>query len=111
MPRWSTGCWPRRNTASAGPGTGSTWPATPTPRATSFTEDGRYPYAYTYRDYVVRAFNEDLPYNRFMLEQLAADQLPLGDDNRGLGGDGLSDASAAASATTSTTSSTIASTW
>ncbi len=49
-----------------------------------FTEDGRYPYAYTYRDYVVRAFNEDLPYNRFLLEQLAADQLPLGDDNRAL---------------------------
>jgi cytochrome c553 len=49
-----------------------------------FTEDGRYPYAYTYRDYVVRAFNEDLPYNRFVLEQLAADQLPLGDDNRAL---------------------------
>lgn len=35
----------------------------------------RYPYAYTYRDYVVRAFNEDLPFNRFILEQLAADKL------------------------------------
>ena len=49
-----------------------------------FTEDGRYPYAYTYRDYVVRAFNEDLPFNRFVLEQLAADQMSLGDDNRAL---------------------------
>ena len=31
----STGCSPRRTTASTGAGTGSTWPATPTPRATS----------------------------------------------------------------------------
>jgi mono/diheme cytochrome c family protein len=49
-----------------------------------FTEDIRYPYAYTYRDYVVRTFNEDLPYDRFILEQLAADQLSLGDDTRPL---------------------------
>lgn len=31
------------------------------------------PYAYTYRDYVVRAFNEDLPYDQFIAQQLAAD--------------------------------------
>src|SRR5438034_263211 len=30
MRRWWTACWPRRATASAGGGTGSTWPATPT---------------------------------------------------------------------------------
>jgi hypothetical protein len=41
-------------------------------------EERLFPYAYTYRDYVVRAFNEDKPYNRFVLEQLAADQLPPG---------------------------------
>ena len=35
----------------------------------------RYPFAYTYRDYVVRALNDDLPFDRFVLEQLAADQL------------------------------------
>jgi len=46
--------------------------------------DRLYPYSYTYRDYVVRAFNEDLPYNRFVLEQIAADQLELGDDKRPL---------------------------
>ena len=46
--------------------------------------DRLYPYSYTYRDYVVRAFNEDLPYNRFILEQLAADKLDLGDDKRPL---------------------------
>ena len=45
-------------------------------------EDPNYPYAWTYRDYVIRAFNEDKPYNWFILEQLAADKLPgLGKSN------------------------------
>lgn len=35
--------------------------------------DRRYPYAYTYRDWVVKAFNDDLPYDAFIREQLAAD--------------------------------------
>ena len=35
----------------------------------------KYPFAYTYRDYVVRAFNEDLPYDQFVREQIAADLL------------------------------------
>jgi hypothetical protein len=46
----------------------------------AFDRDRRYPYAYTYRDYVIDAFNRDLPYDRFVLEQLAADQLDLGGD-------------------------------
>jgi hypothetical protein len=33
------------------------------------------PNAWPYRDYVIRAFNEDLPYNRFVIEQLAGDAL------------------------------------
>lgn len=33
------------------------------------------PYAYRYRDYVARAFNSDKPYDRFLLEQLAGDEL------------------------------------
>ncbi|MGL5097639.1 MAG: DUF1549 domain-containing protein, partial [Planctomycetia bacterium] len=41
-----------------------------------FTQERRYPYSYTYRDYVVDAFNRDLPYDRFVMEQIAADQLP-----------------------------------
>ncbi|MFN0053342.1 MAG: PSD1 and planctomycete cytochrome C domain-containing protein [Planctomycetales bacterium] len=45
-----------------------------------FTEERKYPFSYTYRDYVIRAFNDDLPFDRFILEQLAADQLPLGED-------------------------------
>ena len=35
-----------------------------------------YPNAWTYRDYVINAFNADLPYDRFILEQIAADRLP-----------------------------------
>jgi mono/diheme cytochrome c family protein len=54
-----------------------------------FTEERRYPYSYTYRDYVIRAFNDDLPYDRFLMEQLAADQLPPTEDNRALAGLGF----------------------
>ncbi|CAN5508770.1 PSD1 and planctomycete cytochrome C domain-containing protein [soil metagenome] len=42
----------------------------------AFTEDRNYPNAYTYREWVIRAFNEDLPYDRFIKDQLAADLLP-----------------------------------
>jgi hypothetical protein len=37
--------------------------------------DPRFPYAWTYRDYVIDAFNTDKPYNQFIIEQLAADRL------------------------------------
>ena len=33
------------------------------------------PHAWKYRDYVIRSFNSDKPYNRFLLEQLAGDEL------------------------------------
>lgn len=33
------------------------------------------PYAWRYRDYLIRAFNSDLPYNRFVEEQIAGDLL------------------------------------
>lgn len=49
-----------------------------------FTEDRRYPFSYTYRDYVIDAFNNDLPFDRFVMEQLAADQLDLGDNKKPL---------------------------
>ena len=44
----------------------------------SYVDSGepRYPFAYTYRDYVVSAFNSDLPFDRFVMQQIAADQLP-----------------------------------
>src|SRR5690606_27654965 len=31
--------------------------------------------AWKYRDYVIRSFNEDKPYDRFVIEQLAGDEL------------------------------------
>jgi hypothetical protein len=37
--------------------------------------DGFRPYAWRYRDYVVRAMNDDKPYDRFVAEQLAGDEL------------------------------------
>ncbi len=49
-----------------------------------FTEDRNYPYAYTYRDYLIRAFNADLPFDRFVREQLAADKLDLKGDPKPL---------------------------
>ena len=33
-------------------------------------------YSYLYRDWVVQAFNEDMPYDRFVVRQLATDFLP-----------------------------------
>jgi cytochrome c553 len=53
-------------------------------RGYAFARDRRYPFAYTYRDYVIDAFNADLPFDRFIIEQLAADRLELGDDRRPL---------------------------
>lgn len=41
--------------------------------------DPRYPYAWTYRDYVIKSFNEDKPFNRFIMEQIAADKLQNSD--------------------------------
>ena len=35
------------------------------------------PFAYTYRDYVIRSFNDDKPFDRFVREQIAADKLGL----------------------------------
>ncbi|MFP6763978.1 MAG: DUF1549 and DUF1553 domain-containing protein, partial [Planctomycetaceae bacterium] len=38
-------------------------------------EDRILPLAWRYRDYVIRAFNTDKPYDRFLQEQLAGDEL------------------------------------
>ncbi|MDA7503420.1 PSD1 and planctomycete cytochrome C domain-containing protein [Planctomicrobium sp.] len=46
------------------------------------TSDG--PFAFTYRDYVIQAFNDDLPFDEFLIHQMAADQLELGDNKRPL---------------------------
>ncbi len=44
--------------------------------STGADEDYRYPHAWRYRDYVIDAFNRDLPYNQFIREQVAGDLLP-----------------------------------
>ncbi len=38
-------------------------------------EDNRFPHAWTYRDFVIDALNADLPYDKFILAQLAGDYL------------------------------------
>ncbi|MEM7384200.1 MAG: DUF1549 domain-containing protein, partial [Verrucomicrobiota bacterium] len=40
-----------------------------------FEEARDYAYAYTYRDWVIRSFNQDLPYNDFLLQQIAGDRV------------------------------------
>jgi hypothetical protein len=47
-------------------------------------ESPLYVDAWTYRDYVIDAFNKDKPYDRFIIEQIAADKLNLGQDKRPL---------------------------
>ena len=38
-------------------------------------EDPIRPYAYRYRDYVIQSFNQDKSYDKFLLEQIAGDEL------------------------------------
>lgn len=41
-----------------------------------YERDGPKPYAWRYRDYVIKSFNEDKPYTQFIREQLAGDEMP-----------------------------------
>jgi hypothetical protein len=50
-----------------------------------YDKDKLRPNAWPYRDYVVRAFNEDKPYSRFVQEQIAGDVLFPGEDDGILG--------------------------
>ncbi|NBR85854.1 MAG: DUF1553 domain-containing protein [Proteobacteria bacterium] len=45
----------------------------------SYERDGDKPNAWRFRDYVIRAFNSDKPYDRFIREQLAGDELSNAD--------------------------------
>lgn len=49
-----------------------------------FFMDANFPWAWTYRDYVIEALNADLPFDQFIREQLAADLLPLGENKKPL---------------------------
>ena len=69
----SSGCWPRRTTASAGDGTGSMRPATPIPTAskkTSRAASGSIATGSSTRSIAI------LPYDQFVIEQIAGDLLP-----------------------------------
>lgn len=48
-------------------------------QSNGYERDGYKPNSWRYRDYVVRSFQQDKPYDRFILEQLAGDELPDGD--------------------------------
>ena len=54
-------------------------------QSNGYERDSEKLHAWRYRDYVIRAFNRDLPYDRFIREQVAGDELALvepGDDAR-----------------------------
>src|SRR5262249_34524924 len=46
-----------------------------------YERDDEKPHAWRYRDYVIRSFNEDKPYDRFVREQLAGDELDTVSDD------------------------------
>ncbi len=41
-----------------------------------YERDAEKPFVWRYRDYVIEALNQDKPFDRFVLEQLAGDELP-----------------------------------
>jgi hypothetical protein len=41
-----------------------------------YERDGPKPFAWRYRDYVIKSFNADKPYTQFIREQLAGDEIP-----------------------------------
>jgi len=56
--------------------------------STGSDEDHRYPHAWRYRDYIIKAFNDDMPYDQFVREQLAGDILAA-DPKSGVGYRGI----------------------
>ena len=86
--RWSIAFWPRPGTARRGAVCGSTSRATGRTTIAASIPQRRgfnpYPNAYLYRDWVIKAFNDDLPYDRFVTAQLAADQFEPGERVRHL---------------------------
>jgi hypothetical protein len=54
-----------------------------------FEEERRYPYSYTYRDWVIKAFNDDLPYDQFLIDQIAADKVDRKGDDSSLAAEGF----------------------
>jgi len=48
--------------------------------STGGDQNNIYQHAWRYRDYVIDSFNNDKPFDRFIQEQIAGDQLPIEDD-------------------------------
>jgi mono/diheme cytochrome c family protein len=44
------------------------------------TNPSSWPWAFRYRDYVIAAFNADMPFDQFVREQIAGDELPAKND-------------------------------
>lgn len=49
-----------------------------------FTQDREYKDAWRYREWVIRALNDDMPYDEFLTRQLAADRFPESQDSASL---------------------------
>lgn len=76
MADWA-GCW--MATASHGEHFARLWlDVTRYADSAGFANDYSRPNAWRYRDYVVRSFMEDKPYDRFVMEQLAGDEMEDG---------------------------------
>ena len=58
---------------NGGHGSGSIWSGMP--ESDGYKADDYRPLAWRYRDYVISSFNSDKPFNRFVLEQLAGDEI------------------------------------
>jgi Protein of unknown function (DUF1553)/Protein of unknown function (DUF1549) len=57
-----------------------------------YERDAVKPSVWRFRDYVIKSFNDDKPYDRFLMEQLAGDELdslPSPHRGRGVGGEGV----------------------
>ena len=48
-------------------------------QSNGYERDGEKPLVWRYRDYVIDSFNDDKPFDRFVMEQLAGDELPDAD--------------------------------
>ena len=46
------------------------------------TDDDPYPNSFRYRNWVIRAFNEDMPFNQFVKAQIAGDRIPCDDPEK-----------------------------
>ena len=73
MRSWWSGCWHRLIMESVGTALARRRGLCRFERV--FDADSDRPFAWRYRDYVIRAFDEDKPFDEFVQEQIAGDEL------------------------------------